>query len=107
MIVSLKKKCFLLTMAAGVALAAGGQERYKGHNYVVIKPSDNEAAIIKKAANVTPSPRQLRWQELELAAFFHSGMNTFTDREWGQGNEDPTIFNPGSLYARQWVRTAK
>ena len=107
MIVSLKKKCFLLTMAAGVALVAGGQEKYKGHNYVVLKPSDNEAAIIKKAANVTPSPRQLRWQELELTAFFHFGMNTFTDREWGQGNEDPAIFNPGSLDARQWVRTAK
>ena len=104
---SLKKTHFLFSMAVGVALTASGQEKYKGHNYAVIKPSDNEAAIIKKAANVTPSPRQLRWQELELTAFFHFGVNTFTDREWGQGTEDPAIFNPAKLDARQWVRTAK
>ncbi len=94
-------------LAIGFALMAQAQKNNIGHNYVAILPTDNEAAIIQKAANVAPSPRQLRWQRLELTAFFHFGVNTFTDREWGLGNEDPKIFNPVHLDARQWVRTAK
>ncbi len=75
--------------------------------YVPILPTDKEADIIRKAAGVVPAPRQLRWQELELTAFFHFGINTFTNREWGDGKEDISIFNPTHLDARQWVRTAK
>ncbi|MGY0041333.1 alpha-L-fucosidase [Pedobacter sp. NJ-S-72] len=69
--------------------------------------SDSEQDIVRKAANLTPSDRQLRWQELELTGFLHFGMNTFTDREWGDGKEDPKLFNPTSLDAAQWVRTCK
>lgn len=76
-------------------------------NYVVILPTDNEVAVIKKAANVVPSPRQLRWQQLEMTAFFHFGMNTFTNREWGLGNESEKLFNPTQLDAGQWVKTVK
>lgn len=54
-----------------------------------------------------PSPAQLLWQREELAIFLHFGVNTFTDREWGDGTEDPAIFNPASLDARQWARTAR
>ena len=74
---------------------------------VAILPTDREPDIIRKAANVVPSPRQLRWQELELTAFFHFGINTFTNREWGDGKEDLSRFNPTRLDARQWVRSAK
>jgi alpha-L-fucosidase len=56
---------------------------------------------------VRPTPQQLAWQDAELTMFFHFGVNTFTDREWGDGKEDPKIFNPSSLDVRQWVRTAK
>ncbi len=54
-----------------------------------------------------PSKAQLAWQRDELALFLHLGVNTFTDREWGDGKEDPSIFNPTNLDARQWARAAK
>lgn len=76
-------------------------------NFAIIQPTDTEKDIIRKAAHITPSPRQLRWQQLELTGFFHFGINTFTDREWGDGKEDPKLFNPTQLNARQWVKVAK
>jgi len=55
---------------------------------------------------VAPSPEQLRYQEMELAGFLHFSMNTFTDREWGFGDEDPALFAPEALDAGQWARVA-
>jgi alpha-L-fucosidase len=55
----------------------------------------------------TPSPAQKAWQEMELTMFVHFTVNTYTDREWGMGAEDPKIFNPVRLDARQWVAAAK
>ena len=54
-----------------------------------------------------PSPSQLAWQREELAMFVHIGLNTFTNREWGDGSEDPALFNPRRLDARQWARAAR
>jgi alpha-L-fucosidase len=59
------------------------------------------------AARPLPSAAQLEWQQDELAMFLHFGVNTFTDREWGDGREDPSIFAPANLDARQWARTAR
>jgi alpha-L-fucosidase len=54
-----------------------------------------------------PTDRQLEWQEAELAMFLHFGVNTFTNREWGTGEENPAVFNPSHLNTRQWTSVAK
>ena len=54
-----------------------------------------------------PSPAQLAWQREELSLFVHFGINTFTDREWGTGEEDPKLFAPAAFDARQWAQVAK
>jgi alpha-L-fucosidase len=60
-----------------------------------------------RRARPTPTASQLRWQRDELAMFVHFGMNTFTDREWGDGRESPALFAPTRLDARQWARVAR
>lgn len=62
---------------------------------------------IKRAAAVVPSERQLKWHELEFYAFIHFGMNTFTNSEWGNGNDDPVLFNPEKLNADQWAAAVR
>lgn len=76
-------------------------------NIVVIDPTDSPAEIIRKAVRVRPSERQFRWQQQELTAFIHFGVNTFTDREWGDGTEQPSVFAPTALDADQWIKVLK
>ncbi len=54
-----------------------------------------------------PTPQQVLWQQMEYYMFIHFGPNTFTDQEWGHGNENPQIFNPFDLDCRQWAKIAK
>ncbi|MCW3120389.1 MAG: alpha-L-fucosidase, partial [Chitinophagaceae bacterium] len=54
-----------------------------------------------------PSKQQLAWHEMEFYWFIHFGPNTFTDKEWGHGDEPEDIFNPTALDCRQWARIAK
>ncbi|MCM3781363.1 alpha-L-fucosidase [Neobacillus mesonae] len=66
-----------------------------------------EADWIKAAAQIIPSERQWMWQQMEFYAFIHFTVNTFTDREWGLGDEDPSLFDPSELHAEEWVAVCK
>ncbi|RYY53384.1 MAG: glycoside hydrolase family 29 [Chitinophagaceae bacterium] len=54
-----------------------------------------------------PSEAQLAWHEMEMNAFIHFTINTFTDKEWGYGNESPALFNPSSADPGQWAKALK
>lgn len=61
----------------------------------------------KRLTEIVPSPRQLRFQQLEFYAFIHFTVNTFTDKEWGDGTESPEIFDPVKFDPGQWVSAVK
>lgn len=62
---------------------------------------------IHHLAHVRPSRRQYTWQQLGFSGFIHFGMNTMTGREWGTGDEDPTLFDPPEVDADAWVKLLK
>ncbi|MGN0458129.1 MAG: alpha-L-fucosidase [Eubacterium sp.] len=54
--------------------------------------------------SIVPNRRQLIIQEMKYYAFIHYGVNTFTNREWGNGKEDESVFNPRRQDTDQWCR---
>jgi alpha-L-fucosidase len=79
---------FFMSAAAGVCLSCG------------------QAASPPAPYGAVPSADQLKWQQMEYYMFVHFGPNTFTNLEWGDGKEDPHVFNPTGLDCRQWAATA-
>ena len=82
-----------------------GEKLYEKH--AIVPEGATQEEIIDIAARVTPTRNQLEWQQMELTAFLHYGINTYTDREWGNGKEEPTLFNPTAFDANQIVESLK
>ncbi len=82
-------KSFLTLLLSGLCFSAFSQ----------VKPPDPFGPL--------PSERQLAWHEMEYYMFVHFTVNTFTDKEWGYGDESESVFNPSQLDCRQWARVAK
>ncbi|KQR95499.1 hypothetical protein ASG01_06550 [Chryseobacterium sp. Leaf180] len=56
---------------------------------------------------VLPTEAQLRWHEMEMYGIIHFGVDTYTDKEWGFGDENPRLINPKNFDAEQIVSAAK
>ena len=91
----------VLFCAIPVISCGGGEEYHTGKLDFPEGASLSEK--VELAARLVPEPRQLAWQENELTAFLHFGMNTFTGREWGDGSEDPALFAPSDIDCDQWA----
>lgn len=74
---------------------------------IKIEEGDSKEVIIEKAAHVVPTPNQLDALRNEFIAFIHFGPNTFTRKEWGDGMEDPAVFDLKNLDTDQWVQSMK
>ncbi len=88
------KKASTLLMSVLMAFALMGASRAKK----IVSP---------EPVLPVPTDRQLAWHEMEQYAFVHFTTNTFTDKEWGFGDESESVFNPTAMDVTQWTKTIK
>lgn len=93
-------------VCAFLMTGCGSKENYYVKHVAFPEKATAEEKI-DMASRLIPSPQQLAWQQMELTAFLHFGVNTFTGREWGDGKENPIVFNPTELDAEQWAKALK
>lgn len=97
--------CILLL--AILTLAPSCSKRHKERYFQGSVTFPDTISLEKKeylAAHVVPLDRQYEWQQMEMSAFIHFSVNTFTDKEWGDGTEPESVFNPSDLNCFQWVK---
>lgn len=99
----MRKRLLKLSVLGLLAFPAGAYAQLTLETQELANP-DNEPAPV----HPVPSERQLLWNETEFYAFFHYGMNTYTDKEWGYGNESETTFAPTQIpNPKQWLTACK
>ncbi|SHJ37928.1 alpha-L-fucosidase [Arenibacter nanhaiticus] len=76
-------------------------------NTIAVKDTDTKDSIVLKAAHVVPTANQYEALKNEFIAFIHFGPNTFTRMEWGNGTEDPKIFDLQNLDTDQWCKAMR
>ncbi|WP_291527985.1 alpha-L-fucosidase [Bacteroides sp. UBA939] len=76
-------------------------------NTIKVETTDTNEMIIEKAAHIIPTPNQLAALQNEFIAFIHFGPNTYTRMEWGNGMEDPKVFDLKKLDTDQWCEAMK
>lgn len=107
---SMDRRAFIKATGAALTVGVTGMTGTGGpgraHPFRRV-PEERGGVVGRRVVRPTPSPAQLLWQRDELALFVHFGINTFTDREWGDGTEDPAVFDPGALDPRRWARVAR
>ncbi|MDF2190630.1 alpha-L-fucosidase [Paraflavitalea sp. CAU 1676] len=74
---------------------------------IPVSATDTHDDIIRKAAHVIPTANQYAALRNEFIAFIHFGPNSFTRLEWGNGKEDPRIFDLKELHTDQWCQAMK
>lgn len=104
----MKQWILALALCGGLAACTGqkAQEQYY-EKHVAFPAGATVEQKVDMASRLVPTPQQLEWQQMEFTCFLHFGINTFTGREWGDGKEDPALFNPTELSCDQWVQNLK
>lgn len=99
---------YMLLGAAFLSVPLHSQDKdIPFQNTIKIEPGDSHERIIEKAAHVVPTPNQLSALQNEFIAFIHFGPNSFTRMEWGNGKEDPKVFDLKELDTDQWCEAMK
>lgn len=97
----------VFVLATQICLAQQKKLSQAPRNTIAISKTDSEADIVYKAAHVVPTANQYSALRNEFIAFVHFGPNTFTRMEWGNGMEDPRIFDLKNLDTDQWCKAMK
>lgn len=101
-----KTACLSLLLSLSLLLLISCNSRDKRYvKQIPIAQNISDSKKMEYASHVIPTDLQLERQQLESAALISFGINTFTGREWGTGNDDLSLFDPTNLNAEQWIKT--